>query len=415
MAITSKKYFLNSTLILVASIIIGTVYHCKNPKLESDYYSPKALATHFNGEHYVGSETCMECHADIYTENLKTAHYNTSAPAKEKNILGSFEAGANVLDLEYVKFIMERKADSFYQQTVFKNRTEKKPASTFDIVIGSGVRGQSYATWGEDEKLFQLQTSYHTPTDSWVNSPGFPAFVGRDRPIRDACLKCHVTFATNLDFSGQGNRYNKKKIIYGVDCEKCHRPSEKHVVYHRKNPEIETAKFILPLDSLSRQERLDVCAQCHSGPRDRLLKGNSFSFLPGEILDEYTRNTYKGPPSDKLDVHGNQYGLLTSSKCFEKTATMDCTTCHNPHKNQRGNTAYFNQKCLSCHSGSTSICSVESSKMENMGNNCIACHMPVTPSEAMKVQLKGSDSSETSFYIRSHLIKIYADKVSSTP
>ncbi len=399
----------------MALLVIASVYHCKNPNLESDYYSPKALATHFTGEHYVGSETCMECHADIYTDHLKTAHYNTSATAKEENILGSFASGSNILDLEHVKFTMERKTDSFYQQTLLKNRAEKKPSSKFDIVIGSGVRGQSYATWGEDAKLFQLQTSYHTPTDSWVNSPGFPSFAGRDRPIRDACLKCHVTFATNLDFSGQGNRYNKDKIIYGVDCEKCHRPSEKHVVYQRKNPEIETAKFILPLDSISRQQRLDVCAQCHSGARDRILKGNSFSFLSGDILDEYTRNTHKGTPNDKLDVHGNQYGLLTSSKCFEQTPTMDCTTCHNPHKNQRGNTAYFNQKCMACHSGSTPICSVESSKMEHMGNNCIACHMPVTPSEAMKVQLNSTDSLETSFYIRSHLIKIYAEEVSSTP
>lgn len=390
--------------------MVVLVYHCKNPEKESDYFSPKALATHFNGENYVGSETCMECHADIYADHLKTAHFNTSAPATEKTVLGNFAAGSNILDIEQARFTLERKADSLYQYTEIKNRNVKIAPSTFDIVIGSGVRGQSYATW-QNNQLFQLQTSYHTPSDSWVNSPGFPFFVWQDRPVRDACLKCHVTFATNLDFSGHGNRYDKEKIIYGVDCEKCHRPSEKHVVYHRENPEIATAKFMLSLDSISRQQRLDVCAQCHSGSRDQLLKGNSFSFLSGEILDEYARNSYKGKPSEKLDVHGNQYGLLTRSKCFEQSPTMDCVTCHNPHKNQRGNTAYFNQKCMSCHSGRTPICSVEASKMETIGNNCIACHMPVTPSDAMKVQLKRSDSEETSFYIRSHLIGIYENNL----
>ena len=74
--------------------------------------------------------------------------------------------------------------------------------------------------------------------------------------------------------------------------------------------------FMMKIDTLSRQKRLDVCAQCHSGPRDGILQGNSFSFLAGEKLDEYSRNYYTGISNDDLDVHGNQYGLLTSSKCF---------------------------------------------------------------------------------------------------
>lgn len=414
MQILNKRFFLNGGLVVMITSITALVYHCKNPNLESDYYNPKVLATHFNGEHYVGSETCMECHADIYSSHLKTAHYNTSAPVNENNILGSFEPGANVLDLEYVKFIMERKADSLYQQTVHKNRTEKKPPSTFDIVVGSGVRGQSYATW-KGNQLFQLQTSYHTPSNSWVNSPGFPTFADRDRPVRDACLKCHVSFATNLDFSGQGNRYDKEKTIYGIACEKCHRPSEKHVVYHRKNPEDEIANFMLPLDSLSRQQRLDVCAQCHSGSRNRLIQGNSFSFLPGENLDEYARNSYKTSPNEKLDVHGNQYGLLIQSECFKQSEQMDCITCHNPHKNQRGNTSYFNQKCVGCHTTDNVVCAAEPSEKKAMSNNCIACHMPVTPSESMTVQLKEYDSLETSFYIRTHLIKVYPEEDSNNP
>ena len=45
-----------------------------------------------------------------------------------------------------------------------------------------------------------------------------------------------------------------------------------------------------------------------------------------------------------------------------------------------------------------------------MKNNCIECHMPVTPSEAMKVQLNKTDSLQTSFYIRSHLIAVYGNE-----
>lgn len=387
----------------------AVIYRCKNPKIESDYYNPVILATHENGERFVGSETCMECHADIYKSHLETAHFNTSAVANAENIKGSFESGSNILDLEQVEFTMIPEGDSFYQHTKLKNRTSKIPPAKFDLIIGSGVRGQTFGTW-QDEKLFQLQTSYYTPTDSWVNSPGFPSYHDNPRPIRDACLKCHVTFAKNRDVDVIGNLYDKEQMIYGVDCERCHRPSAKHVIYHRKNPEVEAAKYMLPLDSLPRQQRLDICAQCHSGNQKRLLKGNSFSLLSGENLDEYFQNLNQQSANTTLDVHGNQYGLLTESKCFNETATMDCSTCHDPHEKQRGKADYFNSKCISCHSGDKVVCAANETEVNHMANNCIACHMPVTPSQAMTVQLGEKDSLETSFYIRTHLIGIYSEE-----
>ena len=121
-------------------------------------------------------------------------------------------------------------------------------------------------------------------------------------------------------------------------------PSKKHVVFHRNSPETQSAQFMLPLDFLPRQQRLDVCAQCHSGTRDWITKGNPFSFLSGELLDDYTQRGPTGMTDQKLDVHGNQYGLLTRSKCFKETPTMDCASCHNPHENRRGDTSLFQSK-----------------------------------------------------------------------
>lgn len=397
---------MNGTIVLVVLLLAVLVYHCKNPKIESEYLSPNILATHSNGDQFVGSETCMECHADIYASHIQSAHFKTSAPGNSESIKGNFESGSNILDIESVTFKLLSKGDSYYQHTEIKNRSKKTPLARFDVVIGSGVRGQSYLTW-EDDKLFQLQTSYYTPTNSWVNSPGFPSY-SIERPVREACIKCHVTFAKTQDFSGQGNTYDKSQMMFGVDCERCHRPAAKHVVYHRNNPSADRAKFMMKYDTLSRQQRLDACAQCHSGSRGRILQGNSFSFLVGENLNAYTRNFKTSNQSAKLDVHGNQYGLLIKSECFKQTKTMDCATCHNPHINQRGNTAYFNQKCIGCHTEAV-VCAAESSQIQQMGNNCIACHMPTTPSEAMKVQLD-NDSLETSFNIRTHLIGIYANK-----
>lgn len=403
----NKKTILVVSICIAVLLIAATVYYFKSVRIESDYYTPVVVATHFNGEHYVGSITCIECHADIYKNHINTAHYGTSAVANSENIKGSFNEGANILDLETVSFEMKREGDSFFQHTNIKNRTVHIPAAKLDVVIGSGVRGQTYLNWEED-KLFQLQVSYHKPTNSWINSPGYPNYY-LERPVRGACLKCHVTFAENKDFSGQGNLYNKKKIIYGVNCERCHRPSEKHVSYHKNNPDVKTPKFIMTMDTISRQQRLDVCAQCHSGSRSMVIKGNSFSFLSGEILDEYLQNPHTGN-EERPDVHGNQYGLLTNSECFKNTATMDCTTCHNPHKNQRNDTTYFNSKCIGCHNSSTVACKRDNHNITG-ASDCISCHMPIMPSQSMKAQLT-ADSLETSFYIRTHLIGIYIDKLS---
>lgn len=400
-----KKFFLNSILVLTVLFLSVSIYHCKNPKIESAYLNPDVLATHTNGDQFVGSETCLECHADIYAAHIKTAHFNTSAPGTTGSIKGNFEAGSNVLDLESVTFKLRSRGDSLYQHTEIKNRTVHKAPERFDIAIGSGVRGQSYLTW-KDDQLFQLQTSYYTPTNSWVNSPGFPTY-SIERPVREACMKCHVTFAKTKDFSGQGNTFDKSQMMYGIDCERCHRPAAKHVVFHRSNPNRKMAEFMMTYDTLSRQQRLDACAQCHSGLRGQLLKGNSFSFLAGYDLGEYSQNFNIDRADTALDVHGNQYGLLTKSQCFKQTESMDCATCHDPHTNQRGNATYFNQKCIGCHSESV-VCTAASSSVQLMGNNCIACHMPTNPSEAMTVQL-GKDSLATAFEIRTHLIGIYSD------
>lgn len=403
--VTNKKNAV--ALILLVSILYygGCDYKGK------DYYQPKILATHFNGEHYVGSLACIECHADVYDAHIQTAHFNTSASASSNTIKGSFASGQNQIELSEFNIEMLKKGGSFFQQILSKDETQAQPPKEIDIVIGSGIKGQSYLTW-EDEKLFQLQTSYYPPTDSWINSPGYPDQL-MQRPVRDGCLKCHVTFATNLDFSGQGNRYNKDKMLYGVDCEKCHRPAEKHVVFHRKNPSVDTAAHMLKLDSLPRQLRLDVCAQCHSGPRAGIIQGNSFSFLSGDRLDEYSRNFHTGVQNSDLDVHGNQYGLLTSSMCFINSTEMDCGTCHDSHSKQRGQTETFNEKCVSCHTKSTTLCTAPSTDLETMGHNCVTCHMPTVQSKMMSVQL-GADNEETGVMIRTHLIGIYANDSDNT-
>ncbi len=224
-------------------------------------------------------------------------------------------------------------------------------------------------------------------------------------------MKCHVTFARNHDSLGKGNRYFRDQMIYGIDCERCHGPAAKHVEFHRKNPGQTRPEFMVKYADLSRQQRLDACVQCHGGLRGVQIK-NPFSFFPGANLKEYSRNYGNTQPNAELDVHGNQYGLLASSQCFIKSSKMDCLTCHDPHTNQRGQTAYFNAKCIECHNQEALHTALKRvvATTETSFTNCIACHMPLVPSNAMKVQID-RESEEKPVYIRTHLIKKYENNL----
>ena len=206
-----------------------------------------------------------------------------------------------------------------------------------------------------------------------------------------------------------GAQYEKfdHRIIYGVDCEKCHGPGRKHVEFQSAHPGDTTGRFIINPGSLSRMQNLNLCALCHGG---RLSKTKpSFEFQAGDTLSNYfLMDTAMADPAS-IDAHGNQYGLLAASKCF-RMSQMTCTSCHNPHENEAGKIALFSERCMSCHNGkSEHDCKLTASIGPRIKQNCIDCHMPEQSSKSITVLLQG-ETEPTAAVMRSHLIKIYPDE-----
>ena len=399
------------SIITIALLFIFFMFFEKfffTPK-EGDYISIEPVAIHTNGKHFAGSSTCIECHVNIYKTHIETAHFNSSAIANKNNIKGSFENGKNIYELnEQIHLTMQAKQDTFYQNAFYQNDSLIN-SQRIDIVIGSGTKGQTYLNWNENQ-LSQIQISYFEPTNSWINSPGYPkGFITPNRPIQGRCMECHATFAESTPSFNHRNVYNKSNILYGIDCERCHGPAVDHVNFHKNNPEALKAMNIVSYKDLNRQQRLDAFALCHSGLRVQ-IQGLPFSFMAGDLLKQYSIPNYNEDSLNELDVHGNQYGLLTASKCFIKSETMDCSTCHDVHKKQRNEAPTFNNRCISCHDVNHEVsCKVESSVSEASGNNCIECHMPLTPSKVMRIQTT-SDSTLTSVQVRTHFIGVYKNK-----
>ena len=291
---------------------------------------------------------CAACHRDIAHSFARTAHANTSRLATAESIRGPFDAPANRLNTSKkgTYFLMERGEDGgFYQTGVdgTSRRTER-----FDLVIGSGRRGQSYLFW-RNSFLFQLPVSYHASTARWINSPGYEdGTVHFGRGIPPQCFGCHATRA-ELERAGRSVQYRREEMILGVGCAKC----------HGEIPLQHAAGFGKP-------NGLKTCAACHAG-----------------LAEER-------PPEP--DVHGDQVGLLRSSRCFQKSRDLNCVTCHDVHRVQR-EPAAFNGRCVACHQRT------DCRKQPDRAGGCVECHMPLERSKLVEVQT-----------YRSHRIGVYGKK-----
>lgn len=362
-----------------------------------------------NYDNFAGSSACISCHKNIYDSHIHTAHFLTSGIATQQNIAGSFDTGKNTFAYSNAELMrMEKRADSFFQ-VAYINGVEKKSQS-FDMVIGSATKGQSYAHW-TGNKLFQLPITYFTSADQWSNSPGYPNKIAFNRPITSRCLECHATFADKISAEGEEpEQFDRNRIILGVDCEKCHGPAKKHVEFQTKNPNEKTGKFIISTTAFSRQQKLDMCAVCHGG---RLQKSKpSFEFTAGDKLSDFFNIDTAAKNADNIDVHGNQYGLMAASKCFKMSTTLTCNTCHNTHENEKGKAALFSQRCMSCHNtqhGNGIVCKMTGQLGDAIQTKCIDCHMPEQPSMAIAVMLQGSTTPAPAF-MHTHFVKAYPEE-----
>ena len=356
---------------------------------------------------FAGSASCASCHNEIYKNHIQTAHYRDSRPASKESIRGSFTPGKNKFVYnDWTEVVLEQKNNKFFQAALINGiEIQREP---FDIVIGSGRKGQTYLYWHEND-LYQLPVSYYTPLDSWCNSPGYlTSYVRYNRPVSAQCLECHTTYAKEAAIPGNINTFDKTQIIFGVDCERCHGPAADHVAFHQKEPGEKKARYIINTKNMDRQLRLDACAVCHSGFRN--ASKPAFSFMSGDKLDDFSTVGYNTDSVSTLDVHGNQYGLLTSSNCFKMSLQMDCSSCHNPHKNEFNNKKIFSQRCMTCHNEAAhNFCTVPPVPELVLSENCIDCHMPVLSSEAIQLNVTNT-SKLVPDPVRTHRVAIYPEK-----
>ena len=347
----------------------------------------------------VSNEKCLSCHEN-HRKYLGTAHHLTSQPATAKSILGSFAPGKNILKPSLdVRYVMEAKEDGFFQTGFFGEQPEMMLAGArFDLVIGSGRKGQTYLYWGKDNQLFQLPVSYWTEVASWVNSPGYgDRSIDFSRPVVPRCLECHASFFEPVSDSRFPNQYRRSNYVLGISCEKCHGPGKQHVDLNAPGAPKPSDQAIVNPAKLPRARQLALCSLCHGGIG--VAKAPPFSFTVGNALEDYLHLAVP-KPDEPLDVHGNQVALLERSKCF-KSSTMTCSTCHDVHMRQR-EVGDFSEKCLACHK--VESCGLFPKRGRAIVGKCVDCHLPNQTSNVIASTHEGLRIRPK---VRNHWIKIY--------
>ena len=125
-----------------------------------------------------------------------------------------------------------------------------------------------------------------------------------------------------------------------------------------------------------------MCATCHAK-----LIPLSLSFLPGErFFDHFDLVTFDNPDyyPDGRDLGENYtYTSWLMSPCA-KSGKLDCNHCHTPSGRMRFAGEDSNQSCMPCHAQLVEDPAAHGHHdAGSKGNECVACHMPMTRFAAM--------------------------------
>lgn len=319
--------------------------------------------------HYVGSQACEKCHADIYERWKKTPMANVVRDPRQ-------HPDAIIPDLA-------------------TNNVYKFSKDQVALVYGSIWKQRYFTKIGDD--YFPLPVQWEIVNKKWskyrVPATGgdwWARFYPGDnmhRPTGPLCDGCH---SVGYDI------HTKQVAEWSVGCERCHGPGSEHVA-HPTNGNILNPAHI---DYVAAS---DTCIQCHSQgqPLSNPIGGKYYDWPVGYHVGLRLANYWKledhtlGEPANFLyypdgTAHKNrmQGNDFVQSVMYRRGIT--CFDCHEVHgtRNYAQLRKPANQLCLDCH-GPLSPNGPRTATIEehthhkegSAGSQCVACHMPAIETE----------------------------------
>jgi predicted CXXCH cytochrome family protein len=319
--------------------------------------------------HYVGSQACQTCHAQIYEHWQKTPMANVVRDPHQ-------HPDAIIPDLA-------------------TNNVATFTKDQVAFVYGSIWKQRYFTKIGDD--YFPLPVQWEVANKKWskyvvppAGGDWWAAFYPPDnmqRPTGPLCDGCH---SVGYDI------HTKQVAEWNVGCERCHGPGSEHVAHPTRANTLDPARMDYVAAS-------DTCIQCHSQgqPRANPIEGKYYDWPVGYNvglkladfwkLEDHTLGAptnflyYPDGTAHKNRMQGNDY---VQSVMYRRGVT--CADCHDVHGTD--NYAQLRKPvdtlCVQCH-GPRSPNGPQTATLEehthhkagSAGSQCVACHMPAIETE----------------------------------
>ena len=333
---------------------------------------------------YVGSQACKSCHEDAHDSYLQTAHSKALMDLDPANEPPDGEFTDTVSKKTYR--IQRRDGQMFHEESILAEDGSRMVLSEFPVryVIGSGRFSRSYLV-EMDNFLYESPATWYAARPGWALSPGYEHHnVGFQRPVEFRCLSCHAGRIDPVDNSPQ--RVHFHSLV--IDCERCHGPGAQHVASWEnsvpKSPHEGVDLTIVNPAHLERGLSEDICAQCHlhSAATVEMPGRRLNDYRPGLWLSDFVTHYGKKHADDGMQVVGHMEQMRLS-ECYQKSETLTCTTCHDPHATHEPveQSRAYRLSCLKCHAEEACSEQQEVRFAEGRNDDCVGCHMPSTDTE----------------------------------
>jgi predicted CXXCH cytochrome family protein len=197
------------------------------------------------------------------------------------------------------------------------------------------------------------------------------------------CLACHTSTLPPPAYPLHLARGAETWTPTGIDCVACHARAGEHAAWRHADSSGDAggADPLVTSGSLTRVQRLSVCAGCHlqGDARIELVAGAVAPPAPGADLLAHRAIYVAAEPTEDVGFV-SQVERMVLSRCWTSDTSesgMRCESCHDPHRSldDPSERARVRAACSKCHEDAD--CATPA--RDRAARDCASCHMRTTP------------------------------------